>query len=158
MLEHEAALLLDILDIAERYGGSSVPSPLPEQAQEEPVMARAASHRPSSAWADRPSRHAAGARESSRAVAKGKSRPPRLGDLLTSLLCGHHEPRLAAELRNELLEKHPDRSPTPQVVRNTLESLVAKGCIRRHKQQRSVMYSPVEPAAIPQDDSAAAEA
>jgi len=30
------------------------------------------------------------------------------------------------------------------VVRNTLESLVAKGRIRRHKQQRSVMYTLVE--------------
>lgn len=47
-------------------------------------------------------------------------------------------------MRDELLEKHPDRNPTPQVVRNTLESLVAKGRIRRHKQQRSVMYTLVK--------------
>lgn len=62
------------------------------------------------------------------------------------LLGTHDEPRLAKELRDELLEKHPDRTPTPQVVRNTLESLVAKGRIQRHKQKRSVMYSLVERA------------
>lgn len=56
-------------------------------------------------------------------------------------------PRLAKELWDELLEKHPDRTPTPQVVGNTLESLVAKERIRRHKQQQSVTYSPV-PVAV----------
>jgi Fe2+ or Zn2+ uptake regulation protein len=69
-----------------------------------------------------------------------------LGDLLMQLLGDHDQPRLAKELRDELMEKHPDRTPTPQVVRNTLESLVAKGRIRRHRQQRSVMYSLVQSA------------
>jgi hypothetical protein len=73
--------------------------------------------------------------------AKGKSRQPLLGDVLLSLLGEHTEPRLAKELRDELLVKHPDRNPTPQVVRNTIESLVAKGRVQRHKQQRSVMYT-----------------
>jgi hypothetical protein len=73
--------------------------------------------------------------------AKGKSRQPLLGEVLLSLLGGHTEPRLAKELRDELLVKHPDRNPTPQVVRNTIESLVAKGRVQRHKQQRSVMYT-----------------
>lgn len=68
-----------------------------------------------------------------------------LGDVLMDLLRTHDEPCLAKELRDELLEKHPDRTPTPQVVRNTLESLVAKGRVRRHRQQRSVMYTILEP-------------
>lgn len=70
-----------------------------------------------------------------------KSRRSLLGGVLLELLAGHDEPRLAKEVREELLAKHPDRSPTPQVVRNTLESLVAKGRVQRHKQQRAVMYS-----------------
>ncbi|MFF0188365.1 hypothetical protein [Streptomyces sp. NPDC005244] len=70
-----------------------------------------------------------------------KSRRSLLGGVLLELLSGHDEPRLAKEVREELLAKHPDRSPTPQVVRNTLESLVAKGRVQRHKQQRAVMYS-----------------
>ncbi|RVU27657.1 hypothetical protein EOT10_04905 [Streptomyces antnestii] len=54
-------------------------------------------------------------------------------------------PRLPEQLRDELVEKHPERNPTPQVVRKTLGSLVAKGRIRRHKQQRSVRYTLVQP-------------
>ncbi|MES5825462.1 hypothetical protein [Streptomyces sp. RG80] len=50
-------------------------------------------------------------------------------------------------MRDELLEKHPHRTPTPQVVRNILESLAAKGRIRRHKQKRSVLYTLMEPDA-----------
>ncbi|MET7745413.1 hypothetical protein [Streptomyces sp. NPDC005385] len=80
--------------------------------------------------------------EQTYAAAPGaKSRRSLLGGVLLELLAGHDEPRLAKEVREELLAKHPDRSPTSQVVRNTLESLVAKGRVQRHKQQRAVMYS-----------------
>ncbi|MFF7329890.1 hypothetical protein [Streptomyces sp. NPDC008150] len=79
-------------------------------------------------------------------AAKETPRQPLLGALLLDLLAAHNEPRLAKELRDELMEKLPERKPTPQVVRNTLESLVAKGRIRRHKQQRSVMYTVIETA------------
>lgn len=162
MLEQEEALLVDILNLAERYEGVSEPSPLPEQAQEEPVLAGAKSRQTSvSAPVGTPSRRAARTRTTTRAAAKGKSRQPLLGDLLMSLLGGHDEPRPAKELRDELLMKHPDRNPTPQVVRNTLESLVAKGCIRRHKQQRSVMYTVTESgrrAVAARGDGSAADA
>ncbi|MEV7238827.1 hypothetical protein AB0N06_34440 [Streptomyces sp. NPDC051020] len=133
MLKQEEELLVDILNLAERYEGLSESSPLPEQAQAEPELTRT-----------KPRRAAASptpARRAGKAPAKGKARQPLLGDLLLTLLSAHDEPRLAKELRDELLEKHPKRNPTPQVVRNTLESLVAKGRIRRHRQQRSVMYT-----------------
>ncbi|WP_439944710.1 hypothetical protein [Streptomyces sp. BBFR115] len=83
------------------------------------------------------------AKSTGKAVAKKDESQVLLRDLLLDLLGGHSEPRLAAELREELLAKHPDREPTPQVVRNTLEALVAKGRIQRHKQGRSVMYTVV---------------
>ncbi|MFD0317776.1 hypothetical protein [Streptomyces flavalbus] len=114
-LKQEEALLSDIITLAERYEDAADPSRPPEQSQDEPDMPKAG--------------------------AKTKSRPPLLGDLLTELLAQYEEPRLAKELRDELLQKHPDRNPTPQVVRNTLESLVAKGRVQRHKQQRSVLYT-----------------
>lgn len=145
MLEQEEALLVDILTLAERYEGSSDPSPLPEQAQGEPVIART-KPAPEAAAGVTPTRRATRTGVTAKSAAKGKSRQPLLGDVLMDLLGSHREPRLAKELRDELLEKHPDRNPTPQVVRNTLESLVAKGRIRRHKQQRSVMYTLVEKA------------
>ncbi|MEU0401039.1 hypothetical protein ABZ318_12445 [Streptomyces sp. NPDC006197] len=142
MLKQEEALLVDILKLAERYESLAEPSPLPEQAQEDPVTTGTTSRKaPASSSTGAPARRAARTGKPARAVAKGKSRQPLLGDLLMSLLAGGDEPRRAKELRDELLEKHPDRNPTPQVVRNTLESLVAKGHIRRHKQQRSVMYT-----------------
>ncbi|MCZ0210067.1 hypothetical protein OG350_36515 [Streptomyces achromogenes] len=145
VLQQQEALLEDILSLAERYEGFADPSRLPEQLQDEPGVAqvkpvsRAASRRSS------PARTAPVGR-GVKAGAKGKSRQPLLGDLLAELLGQYEEPRRAKDLRDELLEKHPDRNPTPQVVRNTLESLVAKGRIRRHKRQRSVLYTLVQPA------------
>ncbi|MGW1602790.1 hypothetical protein [Streptomyces eurythermus] len=150
VLQQQEALLEDILSLAQRYEGFADPSRLPEQMQDEPVVAKskpasgAASRRSSPARTARAGR-AGRAGRAAKAGAKGTSRQPLLGDLLAELLGQYEEPRRAKDLRDELLEKYPDRNPTPQVVRNTLESLVAKGRIRRHKQQRSVMYTLVRP-------------
>ncbi|MFI6488849.1 hypothetical protein [Streptomyces sp. NPDC050564] len=145
VLKQEEALLADILTLAERYEGFADASRLPEQLQDEPVVAKA-KKAPAKAASRRPAAvRTPAADKTAKAGAKGKSRRPLLGELLADLLGKYDEPRLAKELRDELLEKHPDRNPTPQVVRNTLESLVAKGHIRRHKQQRSVMYTLVKP-------------
>ncbi|MFB8131218.1 hypothetical protein [Streptomyces mirabilis] len=154
VLKQEEALLSDILNLAERYEGFADASRLPEQLQDKPVAAKAkqapagvAARRSTSAKttsAKTTSAKTTPAGQTAKAGAKGKSRRPLLGDLLADLLGQYDEPRLAKELRDELLEKHPDRNPTPQVVRNTIESLVAKGRIRRHKQQRSVMYTLVK--------------
>ncbi|GGM25052.1 hypothetical protein GCM10010129_81990 [Streptomyces fumigatiscleroticus] len=144
VLKQEEALLADILNLAERYEGFADPSRLPEQLQDEPVVAKA-KRVSAETGASRTASKAAASGDAGKAGAKGKSRRPLLGDLLMELLGKHEGPRLAKELRDELLVKHPDRNPTPQVVRNTLEALVAKGRIQRHKQQRSVMYTLVEP-------------
>ena len=143
MLKQEEALLVDILALAERHEASSDTPPLPEQAQEEPTLAPARPTSESAATGVRSGKRTLKTRET---LAKEKSRRPLLGNLLVDLLGAYEEPRLAKELRDELMEKHPDRTPSPQVVRNTLESLVAKGRIRRQKRKRSVMYSLVQPA------------
>ncbi|MEU8972055.1 hypothetical protein AB0D11_22745 [Streptomyces monashensis] len=123
MLEQEEALLMDILTLAERYEETKAP-PQPERTQHhQPVATR------------------------EKATATGTSRQPLLGDVVIELLGAHDEPRSAKELRDELMERYPDRSPTPQVVRNALESLVAKGRIRRRKRERSVSYALAERAA-----------
>lgn len=146
MLQQEESLLVDILNLAKRFERASDAPSLPGQAQAEPArtgaepVSEAAEPRPATGAESRP-REAA-----PKAAGRGNSRQPLLGRVLMDLLGTHDEPRLAKELRDELLEKHPDRAPTPQVVRNTLESLVAKGRIQRHKQKRSVMYSLVERA------------
>jgi hypothetical protein len=147
VLKQEEALLADILSLAERYEGIAHAWRLPEQSQDEPTVAGA--KRAPGGGGSRRSASAgpATAGGAAQAGAKGKSRRPLLGDLLTDLLSHHDEPRPAKELRDELMAKYPDRAPTPQVVRNTLESLVAKGRIQRHKQQRSVMYTLLRPSA-----------
>jgi hypothetical protein len=147
VLKQEEALLADILNLAERYEGFADASRLPEQLQDEPVVAQAKKTSTGAASRRSASTKSAPTSKTAKAGAKGKSRQPLLGELLAELLGQYEEPRLAKELRDELLKKHPDRNPTPQVVRNTLESLVAKGRIRRHKQQRSVMYTLVTPDA-----------
>ncbi|MFC8366292.1 hypothetical protein ACFUIY_41320 [Streptomyces griseorubiginosus] len=143
VLKQEEALLADILELAERYEGFADANRLPEQVQDEPAVTEA-SQKPARASARRSAPAKSPAATTVKAGAKGKSHQPLLGELLSELLGQYEEPRSAKELREELLEKHPDRNPTPQVVRNTLESLVAKGRIRRHKQERSVLYTLVE--------------
>ncbi|MFJ9999802.1 hypothetical protein [Streptomyces werraensis] len=143
-LKHEEALLLDILSLAERH------EDLPGAAQL-PARKGSGTHvqagRPAQPPSQQTTRRSAHLRERrlkrvlAESGAKGKSRQPLLGEILTALLGAHSEPRLAKELHAELTARHPDRSPTPQVVRNTLESLVAKGQVQRHKQQRTVMYT-----------------
>ncbi|MFD9789902.1 hypothetical protein ACFWXK_03020 [Streptomyces sp. NPDC059070] len=135
LLRQEETLLTDILELAERYEGFADASRLPEQAQD----GSAAAHTP---VRDVPARAAARARGGAGSRARG----PLLGDVLLELLAGHDEPCAAKELREELLERHPDRTPTPQVVRNTLESLVAKGRVERAKRERSVVYTALDPA------------
>ncbi|WP_031010104.1 hypothetical protein [Streptomyces sp. NRRL F-5727] len=147
VLQREEALLLDILSLAQQYEGFADPSRLPEQPQDEPGTAATKAKRASAGAEARratPAKAAATGRPR-KAGTKAKARQPLLGDLLMELLGAHEEPRLAQELRDELLAEHPDRNPTPQVVRNTLEALVAKGRVQRHKQQRSVMYTLVVP-------------
>ncbi|MEU8889967.1 hypothetical protein [Streptomyces sp. NPDC048442] len=146
LLKQEESLLTDILNLAERYEGFADSSRLPEQAQDELPVAKAKTRvgTKTRVGAKAPVEAKADAEE--KTGAEENARRPLLGNLLMELLAGHDEPRLARELRDQLLEKDPSRSPTPQVVRNTLESLVAKGRIQRHKQQRSVMYTLVKSA------------
>ncbi|MFG2915047.1 hypothetical protein ACGF0D_19425 [Kitasatospora sp. NPDC048298] len=132
-LKQEEALLAEILSVAERHEGPSdraLPSGrTPAEPAAVPTVPTA------------PAVPAVPAARTTKAGAKGTSHRPLLGDLLAELLGRHEEPCLAKDLRDELMATYPKRNPTPQVVRNTLESLVAKGRIRRHKQQRSVMYT-----------------
>ncbi|MFH8470891.1 hypothetical protein [Streptomyces sp. NPDC017991] len=145
VLKQEEALLGDLLELVQRYKGFADASHVPGRAQEELAVA-VAEQLSAEEVARRPALRKASSANRSKIGTKGKPRQPLLGDVLVDLLGKHDEPRPAKEVRKELLEKHPSRCPTPQVVRNVLESLVAKGRIERHKQQRSVMYALVEPA------------
>lgn len=147
-LQEEEKLLLDILSLAEPSAA------VPEQAQRPAVTAGAPdSPKPSAKPPAGRTRVPAG-KPSPEKKAPVSPQRPLLGHLLTDLLKRHDEPRLAKELREELLSTYPDRAPTPQVVRNTMEGLVAKGLVERHKQQRSVMYTLIQ--AEPDENTASA--
>ncbi|WP_432173177.1 hypothetical protein [Streptomyces sp. Tue6028] len=164
VLKQEETLLLDILKVAERFDVR-----VPQQAKDEPAVATEPQEEPAPAAevaeplgqeaetpeaeappapptkvSKRPGRPKAATSRPKKKTAKAvtKAQPQQsLGEVLLGLLRTHDEPRPAKELREELLSKHTDRTPTPQVVRNTLEALVAKGRIQRHKRERSVMYT-----------------
>ncbi|WP_431032032.1 BlaI/MecI/CopY family transcriptional regulator [Streptomyces sp. P6-2-1] len=64
-----------------------------------------------------------------------------LRELISRQLAAHGEPRSAAEVSATLREEHPERELKGNVVRTTLEALVAKGLVHRSRQQKSVYYT-----------------
>jgi hypothetical protein len=75
---------------------------------------------------------------------------PTLIDLIRRYLTEQREPRSAAEVSTALGQTHPDRRIQTNVVRTTLENLVAKSHAHRAKQGSSVFYTAVgaqEPSA-----------
>ncbi|MGP9022584.1 hypothetical protein ACT1U9_29790 [Streptomyces sp. BR1] len=77
---------------------------------------------------------------------------PTLRELVLGLFADHKEPRTVADIVGELATAHPDRTTSSQVVRNTLEALVAKGDLERERKQGSVFYT------APQHDAATEQA
>jgi predicted transcriptional regulator len=79
--------------------------------------------------------------------------------LILELLTQHDEPRLVREIAEEVKQAHPDRDPSDQVVRNALNTLIAKGEVERQEQGNSVLYTAVRKAeeeskAVPEQASA----
>ncbi|MGW7410670.1 DDE-type integrase/transposase/recombinase, partial [Streptomyces sp. NPDC054833] len=71
-----------------------------------------------------------------------KAVEPSLGDLLKQILDKHSgQPRTAAEVTSELEREFPERARNTNVVRNTLERLVAKSAVERTKQKSTVLYA-----------------
>ncbi|GGM19268.1 hypothetical protein GCM10010129_74420 [Streptomyces fumigatiscleroticus] len=66
---------------------------------------------------------------------------PTLVELIRRHLAGQNEPRSAAEISTTLGQAHPERTIKTNVVRTTLEGLVAKGQAQRSKQGTSVFYT-----------------
>ncbi|WHM40426.1 hypothetical protein [Streptomyces sp. BPTC-684] len=86
-----------------------------------------------------PRKNTAPAKTASRA--KAETSGPTLREVVFGLFAGHQEPRTVADILTELTAAHPDRTTSPQVVRNTLEALVAKGELERERKQGSVFYT-----------------
>ncbi|MGW5371966.1 hypothetical protein ACWER6_30215 [Streptomyces sp. NPDC004009] len=88
-------------------------------------------------------------------VAREGARPT-LVDLVHRHLAGQSEPRSAAEVAKAVADAHPERSISSNVVRTTLENLVARSLAQRNKQGSSVFYTasaPAEPSSAPEEEA-----
>lgn len=95
------------------------------------------------------------------ATATAEKAQPTLVELIRRHLTEQSEPRSAAEVATALTQAHPDRRIQTNVVRTTLEGLVAKSNAQRVKQGSSVYYTgpdAPEQAAPPQPASEPAPA
>ncbi len=77
--------------------------------------------------------------------------------LVREHLAGQREPRSAAEVATALGQEHPDRGIKANVVRTTLESLVARNEAQRSKQGTSVYYTAADTAQAAPAGASAAE-
>ncbi|MEW2511161.1 hypothetical protein [Streptomyces sp. NPDC046870] len=140
VLQEEEVLLLDIINLTGSAATASPSTPAPSQRE---------SMGPPASGPDAPASQEAspetppGEPDVPRKAGerRGAGQQPLLKEILLELLSAHSEPRAAREVWQECLQKHPDRSPSNQVVRNSLEGLVARGVVARHKQKHTVMYS-----------------
>ncbi|UGQ11445.1 hypothetical protein LO772_32430 [Yinghuangia sp. ASG 101] len=66
---------------------------------------------------------------------------PTLVELIRRYLTAQDAPRSAADVTDALTRAHPGRSIKPKVVRVTIEGLVSRGQVQRHKRNRSVSYT-----------------
>ncbi|MFD8078778.1 hypothetical protein ACFV3E_39750 [Streptomyces sp. NPDC059718] len=90
-----------------------------------------------------------------KAATSRSSTEPTLRSLVVDILTASSEPRMVSEFVDALAKQHPDRAmPSAPVVRNTLESLVAKGLAERARRQGSVFYTPLTPSAADAGDVA----
>ncbi|MFF3446230.1 hypothetical protein ACFYXJ_03695 [Streptomyces sp. NPDC002667] len=87
---------------------------------------------------------AAGASAARKPGSNDGSAQPTLIDLIRRYLTEQREPRSAAEVSTALGATHPERRIQTNVVRTTLENLVAKSHAHRAKQGTSVFYTAVD--------------
>ncbi|MFF0837333.1 MULTISPECIES: hypothetical protein [unclassified Streptomyces] len=98
---------------------------------------------------------AAGKEVTGKPVAREGARPT-LVDLVHRHLTGQSEPQSAAEVAKAVADAHPERSISSNVVRTTLENLVARSLAQRNKQGSSVFYTasaPAEPSSAPEEEA-----
>ncbi|MEU4347663.1 hypothetical protein [Streptomyces sp. NPDC023838] len=137
---------------------ASVPKPRKAAAQKpEAKAAKTTKATKAAKVAKSPKKAATQAKKPARTSAESSG--PTLREVVLGLFAGHEEPRTVADILTELTNTHPDRKTSPQVVRNTLEALVAKGELERERKQGSVFYTAHrDPAAVEKTDTPAAEA
>ncbi|MGW7046578.1 hypothetical protein ACWGDT_28580 [Streptomyces avermitilis] len=120
---------------------TAVPAPRTKAATERPAGKRTRTKKDgpsqsSPSQSSKPAKKPTTKDVAAQAVAK-----PTLVELIHSYLAEQREPRSAAEITSALGQTHTDRHIQTNVVRTTLEGLVAKSRAHRTKQGSSVFYT-----------------
>ncbi|MFJ5775406.1 hypothetical protein [Streptomyces sp. NPDC093094] len=123
---------------------TSVPAPREEAAVRPRRTRKTAPARAGKAPAARRTTAAPEAAPAGEATGTAPARPT-LVELVRAHLAAQNEPRSAAEVTTALGAAHPGRGIKANVVRTTLEGLVARNGARRSKQGTSVFYSAPDP-------------
>ncbi|GHB61571.1 hypothetical protein GCM10010377_60660 [Streptomyces viridiviolaceus] len=122
------------------------PVPAPRKKEESKAgTGKQARAKKASAPSRKPAAKKSPAKEASARATTDKAAQPTLVDTVRAHLAEQSEPRSAAEIATALGRQHPERDIKTTVVRNTLESLVAKEQAQRSKQGSSVFYTAVTP-------------
>ncbi|MFG3365732.1 hypothetical protein ACIPWY_19585 [Streptomyces sp. NPDC090032] len=157
-LDHDRTLLAGMREALSTQGGAAAvagEAPVTPQAAPPVELPKARKPKGESAAPKQRAKKADGKKASAK-QAPSVTQPrtpgsPTLRELVLNLITASTEPRSAAEVTTTLAETHPERKAGGTVVRNTLESLVARGQAERTKQNKSVFYTPLPAAATSED-------
>ncbi|MFE2427874.1 BlaI/MecI/CopY family transcriptional regulator [Streptomyces sp. NPDC059373] len=126
--------------------------PRPRQAKNATVVSGKRSKKTAQAQPDGAAKAATIAKPAKRAQPGGKKDGPPLRVFVMEVL-QDYRPRTAAEIADDITQAHPDRTPDEKVVRNTVNTLIAKGNVGREKQGINVYYT-----ALKKEDESPADA
>jgi predicted nucleic acid-binding Zn-ribbon protein len=123
---------------------TAVPAPRKKTAARPGTGRQSKAQKPAAAAKKRP-----GKKSTTAQATTSQPAAPKLVALVREHLADQREPRSAAEVATALEKQHPERTIKTNVVRTTLEGLVAKNQAQRSKQGSSVFYTSASAAAEP---------
>ncbi|MFJ8083051.1 hypothetical protein ACIQ6Y_20900 [Streptomyces sp. NPDC096205] len=150
-LQHNQSVLASIqqalgtsAETAAPAPATAVPAPRKKPAARSGPARQSKAQKPAAAAKKRPGR-----KSTTTQAATSQPAAPKLVALVREHLADQREPRSAAEVASALEKQHPERTIKTNVVRTTLEGLVAKNQAQRSKQGSSVFYTSAGTAAEP---------
>ncbi|MET8026817.1 hypothetical protein [Streptomyces avermitilis] len=120
---------------------TAVPAPRTKAATERPAGKRTRTKKDGASQSSPAQSSKSAKKPATKDVAAKAVAKPTLVELIHSYLAEQREPRSAAEITSALGQTHTDRHIQTNVVRTTLEGLVAKSRAHRSKQGSSVFYT-----------------
>ncbi|MER6094100.1 hypothetical protein [Streptomyces bluensis] len=142
-----------LVNVQQALGATTSPVPSEPAAVPKPRAKKAAPPAPAkkttAAKRDKTAKKPTAKKPTAKSAASQTASQPTLVELIRAHLTEQEEPRSAAEVATALGQAHPNRRIQTNVVRTTLEGLVAKNRAQRSKQGSSVFYTADSPDAPP---------